>query len=69
MDQNATAMRQEKGYDRVLKELNLQVKEGELLVVIGPVGSGKTSLLLSILRESYLLSGNFNHKRVETAYV
>ena len=39
----------------MLKDLELKLKEGELLVVIGPVGSGKTSLLLSILRESYLL--------------
>ena len=38
-------------------------------MVIGPIGSGKTSLLLSTLGESYLLSGKYERKRVTTAYV
>ena len=36
-------------YDVVLKRISLEVKKGELLIVIGPVGSGKTSLLLTLL--------------------
>ncbi|CAH8527972.1 unnamed protein product [Schistosoma rodhaini] len=35
----------------VLKNITLQVQWGELIGVIGPVGSGKSSLLLSILGE------------------
>ncbi|XP_034300532.2 ATP-binding cassette sub-family C member 4-like [Magallana gigas] len=34
-----------------LKNIDLEVKKGELLAVVGPVGSGKTSLLLSLIKE------------------
>ncbi|XP_065933456.1 ATP-binding cassette sub-family C member 4-like isoform X3 [Magallana gigas] len=34
-----------------LKNIDLDVRKGELLAVVGPVGSGKTSLLLSLLKE------------------
>ena len=45
----------ETDYDLVLRQINLEVKKGELLIVIGSVGSGKTSLLLTLLGETYLL--------------
>ncbi|CEM02561.1 unnamed protein product [Vitrella brassicaformis CCMP3155] len=35
----------------VLKSVSLSVKQGELLVIAGPVGGGKTSLLMTILGE------------------
>jgi len=41
----------------VLSEVNLKVPKQELVVVVGPVGSGKTSLLLGIMRELNLVSG------------
>lgn len=37
-----------------LKDVSFRVKSGELMIVVGSVGSGKTSLLLSILREVYV---------------
>lgn len=40
-----------------LKDLNLTFPVGELSVIGGPVGSGKTSLLLSLLGETRRLSG------------
>lgn len=44
--------------DRVLwKNLNLQVKAGEFIAVLGPNGTGKTSLLRTILGQQRLSSG------------
>ncbi|XP_066267631.1 ATP-binding cassette sub-family C member 4-like [Branchiostoma lanceolatum] len=40
-----------------LKNINLQLKPGQLLAVIGPVGSGKSSLLSAILQELPVTSG------------
>ncbi|XP_074600380.1 ATP-binding cassette sub-family C member 4-like isoform X2 [Brevipalpus obovatus] len=37
-----------------LKNVSFEVKSGELMIVVGSVGSGKTSLLLSILKEVYV---------------
>ena len=58
----------------MLKGLSLEVKKGELLIVIGPVGSGKTSLLLTLLGENYLFDdgdkGDIQiKKRARKAYV
>jgi ATP-binding cassette subfamily B multidrug efflux pump len=36
----------------ILDSINLDVKEGEFIVITGEVGSGKTQLLLSLLREN-----------------
>jgi ABC-type multidrug transport system fused ATPase/permease subunit len=42
----------EKALDRGrLKDVNLEVKDGELVAVVGPVGSGKSSLVSAILGE------------------
>ncbi|KAK3603103.1 hypothetical protein CHS0354_027887 [Potamilus streckersoni] len=40
-----------------LKNISLQVRKGELLAVIGPVGSGKSSFLMSLLGELPPLEG------------
>lgn len=46
--------------DAVLKDINLDVKPGSFVAVIGQVASGKSSLLASILGELYPISGRFN---------
>ncbi len=43
------------GYDKVLSQVSLRIRKGELIAVMGPVGAGKTSLLLSLLGENYIL--------------
>ncbi len=37
--------------DAILKEIDLHVCPGELMCVFGPIGTGKSSLLLAILNE------------------
>lgn len=43
-----------------LKDLNFQVKEHELVAIVGAVGSGKSSLLLTILNETNLIKGDLH---------
>ncbi|GIY89244.1 hypothetical protein CEXT_676372 [Caerostris extrusa] len=43
--------------ESTLRNVTLSVKPGELLAVVGPVGCGKTSLLMSILGELPIVSG------------
>lgn len=40
-----------------LKDLNLSFPEGKLSIIAGPVGSGKTCLLLSLLGETHRVGG------------
>lgn len=55
---NATAKWLPHLIDNTLSNINLKVTPGRLVAVIGPVGSGKTSLLHLILKELPLLSGS-----------
>lgn len=43
--------------DSCLENINLQVNQGDLMVIIGSTGSGKTSLLLAILDEIHNKTG------------
>lgn len=43
--------------EEVVKNLNLEIKKGELAAIVGTVGSGKSSLLAAILGEMNKLSG------------
>ncbi|OMO71780.1 hypothetical protein CCACVL1_18073 [Corchorus capsularis] len=54
--------------EETLKNINLEVKKGELTAIVGTVGSGKSSLLASVLGEMHKISGKV---RVcgSTAYV
>ena len=40
------------GPHRILSEVSFEAREGELLAIVGEVGSGKSSLLMSLLREN-----------------
>jgi ABC-type transport system involved in cytochrome bd biosynthesis fused ATPase/permease subunit len=54
----------------VLKDLNITFIEAELNLIVGPVGSGKSSLLLALLGEMRLLGGEFHLARNDgVAYV
>lgn len=46
----------------VLININLNCKPGELNVIVGPVGSGKSSILLSILGELFINKGRIDVK-------
>ncbi|CAH0600505.1 unnamed protein product [Chrysodeixis includens] len=48
--------------DVTLKNISMRVRKGKLCAVIGPVGSGKTSLLQLLLRELPLMDGTLNVK-------
>ena len=54
----------------VLKDVNLSIEKGSLVAIIGSVGSGKSSLLQSILGELYLNQGKIHvSKNKSFAYV
>ncbi len=51
----------------ILENISFNAKEGELTVIIGSVGSGKTSLLMTILGEMPIVSGKVKVKgRIST---
>ena len=41
-----------------LTDINFSIKPGELIIVIGSVGSGKTTLFMGILQELYISNGS-----------
>ncbi|XP_021775375.1 ABC transporter C family member 14-like [Chenopodium quinoa] len=47
----------DEGREMVLKNINLNIQKGQLASVVGIVGSGKSSLLASILGEMYKIKG------------
>lgn len=49
------------GTDQItLKNINLRIARGTLAAVVGPVGSGKSSLIASILGETDKCKGSVN---------
>ena len=44
----------------ILQGINIKIKPGALVAIIGPVGSGKSSLISAFLGEMYKLSGVVN---------
>jgi ATP-binding cassette subfamily C (CFTR/MRP) protein 4 len=51
-----------KGTEFRLKNINFDVRANELTAIIGPVGSGKTSMLLALLEELNIDSGELDIK-------
>ena len=47
----------DKPADSVLTGINFKVQPGEIVAVVGKVGSGKTSLIASILKETFIQEG------------
>jgi ATP-binding cassette, subfamily C (CFTR/MRP), member 4 len=47
-----------KSENNILQNLTFEVKENELLAIVGSVGSGKSSLLMSLLGEMPSINGN-----------
>ena len=47
------------GYDGkpLIREINIQLKKGEILTLIGPNGAGKSTILKSITRQLATISG------------
>ncbi|KAH9619018.1 hypothetical protein KSS87_012360 [Heliosperma pusillum] len=48
---------EDEGGKEILKNINLDIKKGQLAAVVGTVGSGKSSLLASILGEMHKVRG------------
>jgi ABC-type transport system involved in cytochrome bd biosynthesis fused ATPase/permease subunit len=46
----------------MLKDINLSIEKNELVAILGSVGSGKSSLLMSLLGELELINGNIDMK-------
>jgi len=45
-----------------LRNINLNIEEGSLVAIVGPVGSGKSSLLSAVLGEINKINGRVNTK-------
>ena len=42
----------------VLKNINLEVRRGEVIAIIGPSGSGKSTMLRCMNAEKYIIKGS-----------
>jgi len=45
--------------EKILKKINLKIKEGEFVGIIGSSGAGKTTLLISIVGGIKVFDGDF----------
>ncbi|CAG2169745.1 unnamed protein product [Oppiella nova] len=55
---NISAKWSEGNPNAIIQNISFNIKPGDLLAVIGPVGSGKSSLIMSILNELPVLEGS-----------
>ena len=52
----------------VLKDIHLRIQKLQIILLLGPVGSGKTSLLLALLGELSLVRGKVHLLPIEVAW-
>jgi ATP-binding cassette subfamily C (CFTR/MRP) protein 4 len=57
---NVSAQWMPQSHEKTLSKVTVDIEPGMLVAVIGPVGSGKTSLLQAILRELPLIEGTID---------
>ncbi|CAG8551433.1 7291_t:CDS:10 [Funneliformis mosseae] len=50
----------------IIKNLNIEFPMGEFSIICGPTGSGKSMLLMSLLRETHLVEGKIHFPRSPT---
>ena len=48
--------------DPTISKINLSMKQGDHMIVVGKVGTGKTTLLFSIMEETKMMGGNISTK-------
>lgn len=53
----------------ILTDINLKFKAGERVAVVGRTGSGKSTLVLSLLRFTHIVSGNILYDGVDITHV
>ncbi|XP_066478250.1 ATP-binding cassette sub-family C member 2 [Tiliqua scincoides] len=58
----------EQNSDAIIRNINLEIPHGHLVAIVGPVGSGKTSLVSAMLGEMENIKGHINIKG-SVAYV
>ncbi|MGB3750126.1 MAG: phosphonate ABC transporter ATP-binding protein [Arcobacteraceae bacterium] len=46
--------------EKILKDINLRIKDGEFIGIIGPSGAGKSTLLMSLVGGIKVFNGKFN---------
>ncbi len=46
--------------EKILRNINLKVKKGSLVAIVGNVGTGKSSLLAGLVNEMHIISGKIN---------
>jgi len=51
----------------VLSEVNLEIKEGEFLFLVGPSGAGKTTLIKLLIREELPTTGEIYYNSLEVS--